>query len=658
MNNKINSYIDYLYNLDYREKPVDIDVFLESTEFLGNVTEKGRIVYPYWRNVLNDISIEDSKYIVVLTGSIGSGKTRCAVYDVCYTMYRILCLKDPWQFFHKGSVGQFAIMFFNLTKSLSKSRGYSLVQSHLCSSPWFRSHGRIVGHDENQKIEFPIFNYKLSSPQIQGFGILGEDIIIAMMDEVDNPIASEKQRIKVLKAYDAAIRRFKGRFVFDGESIGRFFLLASKQEKLSFLNTYIIGMANDPNVYIKDDSIWNVLPANTYCGDKFNVSLGDIYNPPKIIETADDVEKMSRSGFKIIQVPIEYKVDFERDMVGALRDLGGISVTHLRSSKLFSSEEVLMKCYDRFDDKKFKPCPVNKTTIPIGLKDDINLLDFIDLSEIPTPRNVPRFIHVDIAFTGDALGFGMSHVVGWTKITTTRPDGTFLINKKPVVRTDFGLRLKARPGDQIPLDKVHKLIIDLKEICGFNLRLTTFDLKIASTVSMQTLTLAGIECGSLSLDKDPQLYRGFRDLVNEGRWESRYDPYLQFELANLDDDPQKNKIDHPDKVPDIVLLKDGGTKEIVLEGSKDKSDGVVGSVMKALEMCEMPPDIEIMKKMMDTATATTITPTIDKMPKELQGLIDQPKSGVEPKQKNDKKNDQGTSKTMEIYKNILKKTME
>ncbi len=600
INNKIYSYLDHLYALDYRERPVDIDTFLCDPQFFGPVTENGKIIYPIWRETLRDITRDDSKYIIVLTGGIRTGKSRTAIYAIGYTMHRILCLKDPFKFFRKGSGGQFTIAFFNLTKSLSESRGFNILQNCLYKSKWFRDRGTVGGTDLNPRVHFPIFEYKLGTPQSQGFGVLGGDILIASIDEVDNPIASEKQKSKILAEYNAAFRRFEGTFVFDGESIGRFFLLSSKQEKLSLLNTYITQMKNDPHVYIKDIPIWKAKPNSEYCGEKFKMSLGDVYMPPKIIESTEEEDKAIKAGYKILEIPIEYKEKFQLDPVGSLRDFAGVSITHLRSSKLFPSESILMACYDKSKQ------PVGRSTIEIGLKDEVDLLSYIDLSQIRVSRNVPRYIHIDIAFSGDALGFGMSCISGWSKVNKMQKDGTFRVEKAPVAETDFAIRLKARAGDQIPIHKVRKLILDLKEVCRFNVVLSTWDLRLASTDSMQILESSGIRCESFSMDKDPQVYRSFRDIVGEGRWKCPYDPYLHFELANLDDDRERNKIDHPDKVEELQLLDDGTTKDVVIEGSKDKADGVAGSVMKAIENCQEPPDIEILKKALEQVIAPTV----------------------------------------------------
>lgn len=65
--------INNLYNADYEEIPVDIDTFLESSEYLGNSTNNGKAIYPYWRKAYREI-IDQDKIEIALGGSIGSGK--------------------------------------------------------------------------------------------------------------------------------------------------------------------------------------------------------------------------------------------------------------------------------------------------------------------------------------------------------------------------------------------------------------------------------------------------------------------------------------------------------------------------------------------------------------------------------------------------------
>ncbi len=224
---KIESYLDELYKMDYKERPATVEQILCDDRFFGKLTDHGRSVYPIWMRTLKELMIEDSKYLAALTGAIGTGKTRTAIRGIGIVMQRILCLKNPWDFFNLEAGGRMAIVFFNLTKSLGQGKGFRLLQSYLLASSWFIERGIVRGKYPNQWLEFPLFEYKIGSPYAAGFGALGEDVIAAIMDEVDNPTASEGSRVRVLKAYDATVRRHESRFVLNGESLGKFFIIAS-----------------------------------------------------------------------------------------------------------------------------------------------------------------------------------------------------------------------------------------------------------------------------------------------------------------------------------------------------------------------------------------------------------------------------------------------
>ena len=592
---RIQTYLNHLYELDYKERPVSVDQFLDDPTFLGKSTENGRAVYPVWRESLTELMLEDSKWLPIFTGAIGTGKTRAAgAYGLPYVMHRILCLKDPWVYFNLAGGGKLSIVFFNLTKTLGSSTSYQILQSHLLKSPWFLKHGTVRGM-KDPYLDIPVFDYLLASPYAKGFGTLGHDVIAGIMDEVDSPNESDNQKNRVLEAYNNTSRRFTSRFVdpTSNETLGKLFIVSSKQETVSFLSTFIVEKQSSPEVYIKDISIWEAKAGSVlYSGVKFYVMVGDAYTGSKILDTPEDVLEAQRSEFRVIEIPVEYKDAFISDMIGSLRDLAGVSVESSRLSKLFTSEQMLDDCYDNT-----KQNPVKKSTIMVGLKDKADLTKYIDFSKIRVPRNYPRFIHCDIAYSGegDALGLGMSCVSGWSKMNVELDDGNIETRKMPVVETDFTLRLKGKPGDQIDLSCVRRFVLDLR-LLGFNIGKFTSDHRAMSTDTLQILNNAGIPTDYMSLDKTAENYLLYRDLVIERRWISHKDNYLHFELVNLDYDKIKNKVDHPDKVVKVVFLQDGDSKEVVLTGSKDKADGVVGSVVAALDEIQVPPDREIIRK--------------------------------------------------------------
>jgi len=507
-------------------------------------------------------------------------------------MYRLLCLKDAWLYFGKSEGGKMAVTFFNLTKSLSDSKGFQLMQSYMLKSRWFWQKGVAVGSEVGKRIEFSLFSYILASPYSKGFGMIGENVVVGVMDELDSPMDSAKQKGRVLKAYEATVRRFESRFVIRGRTIGRLFLVASKQDELSFLETYIEQMKGSPNVLVFDFPLWEAHPQSMYCGKKFTVSCGDPYTSPKILETEEEKKDALLKGFKVIDVPVEYRNAFEVDLVGALRDIAGVSVRYVRKSKLFPSPKLIEECYDESVD------PVTVREIKLGLKSEDELINFLDLSKIIMPKEVPRCVHMDIAVSGDALGIAMSGVLTSVTVNAQKPDGTFVKQKVPVVRTDFVMRITAPEGEEIPLNKIRKLVLDLKAR-GFNIVLFTADLKLASTDTLQILKVAGVESKYFSVDRTAEPYLDFKQMVIEKRWSCYRNEYLHFELSNLEYDREKGKVDHPDLVKD-VFLKDGNLQEVVLKGSKDMADAVCGSVCNAVESMENIEvmDVDVMKALL------------------------------------------------------------
>ncbi len=779
LHKRIETYADYCNKRIFKENPANINTLISSDQFFGSLTENGKTIYKVWKDELTQVMAEDIKYLVVLTGAIGVGKTSAAVLGIAAVMNKILCLKNPWQFFKKTAGGRMSIVFFNLTKSLSESKAYGTLQSYLVASPWFRKHGVVKGTVPNQWLDIPLFSYALASPNARGFGCLsadtkislldgreltipeiikereegkqhwvysydiekrkvvsekvanalktklntktvkvkldndqfiictpdhpfllrngeykeaqnlsfgdslmplyrrkgnggyeqffevdekcwcfthrriagdisqkfrnekdqlqslrmktnnpnnhtvvaveedimqdvydltienyhnfatsagvfvhntqGLDVIIAIMDEVDAPDATTNQKQRVLKAYDNTVRRFESRFVYDSygetesgvqlfkESLGKFFLVASKQEELSFLNTFITERKGSPNVHIVDIPFW-AIKTGELSGRTFSVAIGDMYTPSNIIYLPAEKEKAILDGREVKDIPIEFLEPFTADIVGALRDIAGISVEGRRKSKFFPSEKIIQQCYD-----KTKQNPVTKPTIMIGLNDEIDLIHYLDLKKIRMPKSTRRFLHSDVAYAsgGDCLSLAMSGVKTYKKQEVMNPDGTFSVRKMPVVETDFWLRLKAKPGDVIPLFAVRKLILDLRTL-GFNIAKYTADLNLLSEDTKQLLTKRKIACDGLSLDRDLKPYTIFRELVIEQRWMGHFDPFFHFEAINLEKDPKTGKIDHPDKVTQIVFIEDGSSREAVMEGSKDVIDGVAGSVYGAI----------------------------------------------------------------------------
>lgn len=136
---------------DYEEIPVDIDTFLDSSEYLGRglINEEGKkTVFPYWRKVLKKVfpdNLSVDYNTLALTGSIGIGKSFVAVICILYMLYRMLCLKDPYLHYGLQPIDKITFGFMNITLDASKGVAWDKCQQLLQASPWFMKHGTVSG---------------------------------------------------------------------------------------------------------------------------------------------------------------------------------------------------------------------------------------------------------------------------------------------------------------------------------------------------------------------------------------------------------------------------------------------------------------------------------------------------------------------------------
>jgi hypothetical protein len=591
----------------YKEAPLPVLDFLTHPYYFGPVTRNGMDIFPVWKEAMTEMFSNDTKVTIVLTGSIGTGKSTIALYALCYIQYRLMILKEPWKYFELAESNKMTISFFNLNKTLGDSRGYGKMQSFLCRSPWFCEKASHIAHNiHGTELEFDLIKYVLASPNSRGFGIIGEDIVAGILDEVDSPIDSPKQKEKVLETYNATSLRFKNRFASKGRSVGKLFIVSSKQDELSFIETFIAERKRYPEVLIFDIPLWKAKPQHLFCGKNFLVAVGDAFNPPKLIQE-DQREEYGKNGYHVIEVPVEFHTEFKTDLIRSLRDIAGITTSGMRRLKLFPSEKFVIECFD-----STKEDPVKVPTIDIGLQDDVKLMWFFDLAKLRLGKDTPRFIHMDIAFSGDACGLAMSGVKEWKQVMVEKPDGTYLKEFSPIIETDFVMRIKAKEGDRIPIHKIREFIFDLRA-AGVHIQRFTADLPLASQDTLQLLQREGIEAENFSVDKTNQPYFDFRNLVYEKRWTSHRHNMLLFELKHLEQDPQDGKVDHPIKVADIEFLDEGGIREVVMMGSKDCSDAVVGSVAQCLYSVKRPMDFDLMGKLIKKTgkTIRALTPAED-----------------------------------------------
>ena len=548
-----------LWEVDYAEIPVSIDEFIENPYYIGKSTRCGETIYPYWRNVYRKIFDPSLNYEeVVLTGAIGVGKTRTAVICLCYLLYRIMCLKNPQEYFRFNEGDKITIFFLNITLDLAEGVGYETMHNFCLNSPWFLEHGTVVGRI-NLRYK-PSHNIEITYGS-KAEHALGQQIFAGFLDECDFKKGGIKGKSAldassaIMQSYKTIKTRIVSRFTKNNVLYGRIFLVSSKKAEHDFLEAYVKRNKSDKMLVI-DEPQWVIKPKGTYDSRTFPVAVGNRSLSSRMLppdSSAEEIESLVKQGYRIIHVPMNFYDYFKLDINSGLMDIAGISLVGAVS---FFNYDMFSKCYI----KDYKN-PFITDVITTGIKDDLKISDFFEIDKIPMAvRSMPQFIHIDGSLTGDRTGISDVGVSG-LKETKQYNGANEIITSEMTYKHIFTLGIQAPNGTEISFEKTRQFIYYLRA-SGFNIIGVSLD-GFQSADMKQMLLAQGYDATIISLDKTPQGYLALRSAMNDERIGLIQIDLLETELVQLQRDIETGKLDHPE------------------DGSKDLSDSLAGALFNA-----------------------------------------------------------------------------
>ena len=434
---------------------------------------------------------------------------------ISYVIYKLLCLKNPQKYFDfaRGT----KIAFINISTSYEQAKNvvFTEIKNRIDNNAWFQAN-----YPPDWKIKsalkFPknIFILPLGSNEESP---LGYNIFGAIIDEASFHTQT-KDKDYAEESYNQIKARIKSRFF----NKGRLFIITSSKYVHDFAETKFRD-DNNPKLYKIRVPLWEALPANKFCGQKFDAS--------KYLQ--------DHSG---VMVPVEFEQEFIRNPEKAMRDLG--AQPSLSIQGFFRDPNIIRD----FANKN--------RNHPWSKKDNDFHKWFYNVKGTPYYDTERYYIHIDLGLNrkgkGDAAGIAMGKFAGWEKIKL--PDGKIEI--RPKIYIAYMERIEAASTrDEIKFEDIRKRIYRLKEI-GYNVYKASFD-GWQSADSIQILNSAGIKAELLSVDKNIQPYYTLKESLLEGRLDYYgYDPFIT-ECQHLEE-VKGNKVDHP------------------MHGSKDVSDAVAG----------------------------------------------------------------------------------
>lgn len=541
MNSIFDKLLDDLEDNHFEEKPVDVKTFCYSPDYLGlkklspiqerlvelmsQVYRREDLVKLYGEDEADRLMSLTVNEVVMMFGK-GAGKDFTSTVGCAYLVYKLLCLKDPADYFEQESGDSIDIINIAINAKQANKVFFRNFKNKIEKSPWFRG-------KYDLKADFISFDKEITvwSGHSERESWEGYNTILVILDEIAGFAMETTLSSETAKTAEAVYKMYKGSVSSRYKSpIGKTVLLSFPRYKGDFINKRY-------NDVVKEKEVRKM--QHTY---KINEELPDgieeneftiEWDEDHILEYSEpNVYALKRPSWDVNpRMNIEdYIGDFLRDPVDALSRFACMAPDAVDA--FFRSRENVEEAFSGWDDL---------------LDQGGNLRTEVE----PDPKK-EYFIHVDLAQKVDHCAVAMGHVDGWAEVSA----GAYR-QVEPRIKIDFIKFWKPDRNDPLDLDLVTEFILEVWRK-GYNLRAVTFD-RWGSVQTIKDLRSYGINADTLSVNMD----KGYIELlqaVNEKRIKGPKVETLINELLELKVHHSARRIDHPSK------------------GSKDLSDAVAGVV--------------------------------------------------------------------------------
>jgi hypothetical protein len=566
------SLLETVERIEWRETPVDMRTFVFDEYYLGKTCDG---LYEVHFRDMQELFDRGGYHEAIWTGAIGTGKSFSASIGMCRILYELSIMVDPHGAFKIARNSPIHLVCFSVTEDLAVKVAFDNIIEKIQASPYFNE--KFPFKKGKKEFKFPK-KISLAARATTDTSALGMNVIAAFLDEgnfLPKPGKAMKaagEKDKGEKIYNQLKRRMKSRFERRGKLPGMMFVVSSKMRTDDFTDKLIRKSKGDRTVFVRDYSLWDVKPEN-YSKIRFWVFIGNETLPSKVLEPAEleEYQRITRENDDtvLIDVPEDFRVDFERDLEASIRDIAGISTVNVTP---FIQRRDRIKAAADYGEKHglFHPFSVLDYT-PGRQKGEFLWSRMTEWVQRPTVEGgyetlerpilnpeAPRHIHIDPSLTGDATGFVMAHIAGYKEVVRRDDQKREFAELAPVFVVDIAMGILPPLGDEILLGDVRALVYQLQDH-GYPIVFLSQD-GHQSADTLQQMPQRGIAADRVSVDIKPDAYEALKTALYEGRVIYYNNPRLLRELAHLEKNHMTGKVDHPP------------------QGSKDVADALAGVV--------------------------------------------------------------------------------
>ncbi len=577
-------------------KPVDLKTFVTSPDFLNlkglsdpqyslanamtQIYRKETLLALYdgdeaaaekrWRHTCKEIIMQIGK---------GGGKDFTSTIAVAYVVYLLLCLKDPAEYYGKGSGDSIDIINIAINADQAQRVFFENFMNKIEKCKWFE--GKYV--DKAGSVKFDK-NINVYSGHSEREAFEGYNTLMVILDEIagfaeapdDAEEGDELQKTSraIYKMYRASV---SSRF----PDFGKLVLLSFPRHEDDFIQKKYNDVIAEKETEIITQRL------------KRDADLPD--------------------GTPGNEIDVTYEVDhiikYSRPRVFALR---------LPSWLMNPARTIEDLTDDFFDDLgdalgRFACMPSNVTRGFFrnmeAAENAFSRLNGVDGDGIFHPQFTPKadttyFIHVDLAQKHDKCAVAMGHVEKWISYKIPASE---LVEYLPLVVVDAIRWWTPTKQKTVDFSSVVEYIKAVRRR-GFDIKLVTFD-RWNSHDTMMDLERNGMKTDLLSVAK--KHYDDWLVTMYDGRLFGPHEETLLKEMRELRE--KKGKVDHPRK------------------GNKDLADAVCGAIYNAV--ANTPKQESLMADALTLADLKKQVRELDKEEREEKAKWDRPNVTVVPKAK-------------------------
>ena len=535
--------IDLLGGEDFEEKPVMIEEFVTSKDYLGlpplseyqyqsiramsQIYKKETLIHLYGEEDGNKRWKETCNEVVLQLGK-GSGKDYMSTIAVSYMVYLLLCLRDPARYYGKPPGDSIDILNIAINAEQAKNVFFDNFKKRIENSPWFAGKydpkaGQIKfdksinchsGHSERESWE-------------------GYNVITVILDEISGFATENTTGHDQAKTASAIYEMYRASVDSRFPDFGKVILLSFPR----YRNDYIQQRYNDlvatkevvtrEHEFILDEEAEDPFAPENRFSIQWEEDHIEAYTVPKVFALRRPTWEVNPT--RSIN---DFKIAFYKNPIDALSRFACMPPDAVDA--FFRSKEKIMACFNQ----------------PQNAVDDMGRF-----AEWFVPDDDKKyFMHVDLAQKHDHCAVALAHVEKWVK-TRTFNDIDIVV---PIVKVDAVRWWTPTADKAVEFTDVKNYILEVRNR-GFRLSKVTFD-RWNSFDIMNELKSFGINTETLSVAK--KHYEDMQMLVSEERILGPAINLLTEELLQLR--IIRDKVDHPRK------------------GSKDLADAVCGAIYNAI----------------------------------------------------------------------------